>query len=78
MHRMLSVGSHSWNIVTINSFLILFHFENNLSSKHLVTIKQRNKGPRGLTNYESKTSNPNALLSFSCCFPTLSFGGSLL
>jgi len=47
---MLRVDNLSWNIVTLNSGLILLNIENDLSPEQLVTIKLRNKGPRGWIN----------------------------
>jgi len=42
MHRMLSADNLSWDIVTLNSFFILFSLENDLSPEQLVTITLRN------------------------------------
>jgi len=47
MHRILGVDNLSWNIVTPNSVLIFLNLENDLSLEQLVTIKLRNKAPRG-------------------------------
>jgi len=50
MYRMLSVDNLSWNIAPFNSFLFLLNLETDLSPGQVVTIKLRNKGPRGLIN----------------------------
>jgi len=50
MHQMLSVGNLSWNIAIPYSFLTPFHIEKDFSPEQLVTIKLRNKGPRGWVN----------------------------
>ena len=52
MHRILGVDNLSWNIVTPNSVLIFLNLENDLSLEQLVTIKLRNKAPRGWINQE--------------------------
>jgi len=52
MYQMLSVWTTSLGTLRpfLNSFLILFNFEKDLSPEQLVNIKLRNKCPRGWIN----------------------------
>ena len=77
MHRMLDVGQpvlEHCDPLSFNSVLLLLNLGKDLSPEQFVTIKLRNKTPRGwidrprTTNIRQQTSNPNAALSFSCCF----------
>jgi len=52
MYRILCVDNLSWNIVILNWILILLNLEKDFSPEQLLTIKLRDKAPRGLINQE--------------------------
>jgi len=52
MHRMLNVTTSPGTLRPFNTFLILLNLQKDLCPEQLLTIKLRNKGPRGWINYE--------------------------